>query len=440
MIMLIGQMLGCLIVAAGIGGAVGWLLRHRSAGQLAQQFMDVTTTLRLREQTLEKVQYELKVKAAAMQILESKMIASEALHQSTPQELSSRQERIHALQEELAATRQRLLTLESGEAALLSRVSDSEASTIAQAQELQQSNDACQAAQQALILKEQELLPLHEHLVVLEHHLADVDRLRARIQELEPAQGRVHWLEVQLSERDTQHRTALLEVERQLADRDQRIGEFEQLHQQLTEQEAACDSWKAKYTHAVQQATAETAQSQKIRTRVDDLQAQLTLHEQRLREKDDHIATLQRHIDASESVQREMAGRAMMVDEKEEEISRLRKRLVEVRAALRIRTDGGVAPHPVQPAGDQLSLQIGQTKPSTAPPKDDLKEIRGIGPAFERVLNNMGIVTFRQVAQWNVTDMQQIAAKLATVPDRIKRDKWIAGAKKLHEQKYGKRL
>lgn len=49
-----------------------------------------------------------------------------------------------------------------------------------------------------------------------------------------------------------------------------------------------------------------------------------------------------------------------MVGEKEEEISRLRKRLVEVRAALHIRTDGGgIAPHPVQPAGDQLSLQIG---------------------------------------------------------------------------------
>ena len=52
----------------------------------------------------------------------------------------------------------------------------------------------------------------------------------------------------------------------------------------------------------------------------------------------------------------------------------------------------------------------------------------------------MGIVTFRQVAQWDATALQQIAAKLDTVPDRIKRDKWVASAKKLHEQKYGKRL
>ena len=441
MTMLIGQMLGCLLVAAGIGGAVGWLLRHLSAAPLTEQLMDVTATLRLKGQTLEKAQYELKVQAEAMQILESKVIESEALHQSTQQELSTRHERIHALQEDLAATRQRLSALESGQAVLLARVSDSEASTIAQAQELQESNDACQAAQQALILKEQELLPSHEHRMVLEHHSAEIDRLRTRIQELEPAQGRVHWLEVQLSERDTQHRTALHEVEQQLAARDQHIGELEQLHQQLTEREAAGDSWKAKYTQAVQQATAETARSQKIRTRADDLQAQLTLHEQRLREKDNHIATLQRQSSVLESVQREMAGQAKMVDEKEEEISRLRKRLVEVRAALQIRTDGGVAPHPVQPSGNQLSLQIGQSKTSAAaPPKDDLKEIRGIGLAFERVLNNMGIVTFQQVAQWDATTMQKIADKLDTAPDRIKRGKWIANAKKLHEQKYGQRL
>jgi len=46
------------------------------------------------------------------------------------------------------------------------------------------------------------------------------------------------------------------------------------------------------------------------------------------------------------------------------------------------------------------------------------------------VLNNMGIVTFRQIARCDATAMQQIAAKLCTAPDRIKRDMWIANAKK----------
>ena len=416
MTILIGQMLGCLIVAAGIGATVGWLLRHLSAHPLTQQVMEVMTALRLKDQAMEKLQYELKVKVSAIQILESQMIASEVLHQSTHEELASRHEQIQALQEELAATRQQLSALESAQASLLMRTSASEATMNAQAAEVQQSKAALDAAQQALALKEQELLPLHERLAVLEHHPADTDRLRARIQELEPAQGRVHWLEVQLSERDTQHRTARHEIERQLAERDRRIRELEQVHQP------------------------DTAPSQKTDREIDELQAQLTLHEQRLKEKDEHIAALQQRIDSVESVQRALAGQSKMVNEQKEEISRLRKRLVEVQAALRIRTDSGAVPRPIQPAGDQLTLQIVQPVPSGSPEQDDLSEIRGIGPAFERALNNMGIVTFRQIAQWDATNLKQIADQLDTLPERITRDQWIARARKLHEQKYGKGL
>jgi hypothetical protein len=63
---LISQILGCLIVAAGIGGAVGWLLQYLPTRQLTQQFRDLTATLRLKEQRLEKAQYELKVQTASM--------------------------------------------------------------------------------------------------------------------------------------------------------------------------------------------------------------------------------------------------------------------------------------------------------------------------------------------------------------------------------------
>ena len=416
MTMFIGQMLGCLLVAAGIGSVVGWLLRHLSAGPLAQQLTDLTTTLRLKDQALEKLQDELHVNVSAMQILEEKMIASESLQQSTRQELSSRHERNHVLQEELTATKQRLAALESRQAMLLTRASANEAVITAQAEEAQQSKAALDAAQRTLTLKEQELLQLQEHLTTLEHRPADTDRLRTRIQELEPAQGRVHWLEVQLSERETQHRTALHDIERQLAERDRRIGELEQLHQP------------------------DRAPSQNTGRDIDELQAERLAHEQRLKAKDEHIAALQQRIDSVESVQRELAGQTKMVDEKEEEISRLRKRLVEVRAALRIRTDGGVAPRPIQPASDQLTLQIAQPALSTTPQKDDLTEIRGIGPAFERALNNMGIVTFRQIAQWDAANLKQIADQLETLPERIMRDQWIARAKKLHEQKYGKGL
>jgi hypothetical protein len=69
MTMFFNQMLGCLIIAAGIGGAVGWLLRNVSAGKLTQQLTDVTAMMRLKEQMLEKARYQLRDSASKMQPL-----------------------------------------------------------------------------------------------------------------------------------------------------------------------------------------------------------------------------------------------------------------------------------------------------------------------------------------------------------------------------------
>ena len=83
MTMLIGQMLGCLIVAAGIGGMTGWLLRHLSISKLNQHIFDVTTALQIKEQALHSAQLELKAKASTIQIYESELTSSEALARSS---------------------------------------------------------------------------------------------------------------------------------------------------------------------------------------------------------------------------------------------------------------------------------------------------------------------------------------------------------------------
>jgi predicted flap endonuclease-1-like 5' DNA nuclease len=441
MTILIGQIVGCLLVAAGIGGAVGWLLRHLSAGQLTQQFMDVTATLRRKEQTLEKAQYELKVQAAAMQILESKMVESEALDQSTRQELSARNDRLQALQEELAVRTQRLTVLEAEEASVRRRASEYDVATAAQSEEVHQFHLARQAAQQALESNEQERHNLQCRVAELDATVAEADRLRARVEELEPAQGRVHWLEVQLSDRDAEHRAALHQLDSQLAERDRRIGELERLQPQLKVQEAALTQWETKYAHTLTQYEAQIAIIQKQLAAQDQLRAQLLLDKQLLHERDERIDGLQHQIHELEALQHDMAGQVKMVGEKEEEITRLRKRLVEVRAALRVKTDGGtVAPRQTRQSGSQLSLEMEQAKAAKYGPKDDLRKIHGIGPVFARTLNKMGLHTFVQIARWKPEDIAKVAKKLYTAPDRIKRDKWIDEAKKLHEQKYGQQL
>ena len=257
--MFFNQMLGCLIIAAGIGGAVGWLLRNVSAGRLTQQLTDVTAMMRLKEQMLGKARNELRDTASDMQELESQMGASEALIQSKQEEISLRQERIQTLQEELATGQQRLAALELEQKILFTLVSDSKAETIAQTEEVHQSKTTREAAQQALDLKNEELRFMQERLALLEKQCADTDRLRARVQELEPAAGRVHWLEGQLNERDVQHHTALHNVELQLTERDRRIGGLEILHLQLKKQAEDNDALIAAYTQGAAQQTDQAA-------------------------------------------------------------------------------------------------------------------------------------------------------------------------------------
>lgn len=88
MSMFLNQMLGCLIIAAGIGGVVGWLLRHVSADRSAQLLADVTAMMHLKEQMLEKARYQLRAATSKMQPLESEQMASDTLSHSSQENLS----------------------------------------------------------------------------------------------------------------------------------------------------------------------------------------------------------------------------------------------------------------------------------------------------------------------------------------------------------------
>jgi predicted flap endonuclease-1-like 5' DNA nuclease len=275
----------------------------------------------------------------------------------------------------------------------------------------------------------------------LEAAVVEADRLRARVEELEPAQGRVHWLEVQLSDRDTEHRAALHQLDSQLAGQAQRIGELEPLTQRLQEREASLTQWEMKYAHTLTQHEAQIVTLQKQLAAQDQLRTQLQLNEELLQERDERIDGLQRQIQVLETQQQVLAGEVKLAGGKQAEIAGLRKRLVEVQAALRVKIDGEtVAPRQIRQHGSQLSLQIEQANAAKGGAKDDLSKIHGIGPVFAQTLNKMGLHTFVQIARWKPEDIAKVAKRLYTAPERIKRDKWIDEAKKEHYRKYGERL
>src|SRR5262245_62462798 len=102
MITLISQIVGCLIIAAGIGGIIGWLVRNLSRLSLEREFAELTTVLRKKDQAFDAAQYELKVKTSAIQTLENKLAVAESLARTVQKDLSARNERLSTLQEELA--------------------------------------------------------------------------------------------------------------------------------------------------------------------------------------------------------------------------------------------------------------------------------------------------------------------------------------------------
>ena len=61
---------------------------------------------------------------------------------------------------------------------------------------------------------------------------------------------------------------------------------------------------------------------------------------------------------------------------------------------------------------------------------DDLTKIKGIGPVLKRKLNDLGVTSFRQIADFTEADIARVNEKL-DFPGRIEREKWIEQAAEL---------
>jgi predicted flap endonuclease-1-like 5' DNA nuclease len=104
------------------------------------------------------------------------------------------------------------------------------------------------------------------------------------------------------------------------------------------------------------------------------------------------------------------------------------------------------APKPAKaPAAAKAAVAKPATAPKPAKPKkvdgparltgprngraDDLKEIEGIGPAMEKLVNGLGFYHFDQLSNWSDADVAWVDTNMASFKGRIMRDKWVAQAK-----------
>jgi large subunit ribosomal protein L21 len=101
--------------------------------------------------------------------------------------------------------------------------------------------------------------------------------------------------------------------------------------------------------------------------------------------------------------------------------SQLQSRPVESKAM----AQSTIAPSTAQPASVQAEPA------QTMNEKDNLKTIRGIGPAIEKRLNNAGVYTFEALAGLSVAELENI---LGNARRLAQEDDLIAQAKKLARQ------
>jgi NADH-quinone oxidoreductase subunit E len=77
-----------------------------------------------------------------------------------------------------------------------------------------------------------------------------------------------------------------------------------------------------------------------------------------------------------------------------------------------------------------------QPKALKAPKKgkaDDLKTMEGIGPALEKLCNELGIFHFDQIAAWGEAEVAWMDGNLKGFKGRVSRDRWVAQAKLIGE-------
>lgn len=81
---------------------------------------------------------------------------------------------------------------------------------------------------------------------------------------------------------------------------------------------------------------------------------------------------------------------------------------------------------------DKLLHSIGT---STKADADDLKEINGIGPAYEERLNEVGIYTYEQISKLKAADRDELSALDGITREKIESEEWVKQAKELLKKK-----
>jgi NADH-quinone oxidoreductase subunit E len=100
---------------------------------------------------------------------------------------------------------------------------------------------------------------------------------------------------------------------------------------------------------------------------------------------------------------------------------------------------GGVEPAAAPETMADEPAPVEPEAPGNAPEfdndADDLKKIKGIGPAIEKKLNDLGVHRFDQIAEMSEYEIDRVAQHVKGFRSRIYREDWLGQARDLQYQK-----
>jgi predicted flap endonuclease-1-like 5' DNA nuclease len=164
----------------------------------------------------------------------------------------------------------------------------------------------------------------------------------------------------------------------------------------------------------------------------------------RLRREADRLHELESALRAEQELRRQ-AGEAHsavlsglrtrvaeLENDRDRELARLGLELLEARADAQTARE---AARSAELAAAELSRALHAVSPAPAArpgkPVHGLRRIRGIGPAYQRVLEQLGVTRVEDVAAWTEADVLAFADKLRIKAERIVKDDWVGQARAL---------
>ncbi|WP_294294844.1 helix-hairpin-helix domain-containing protein [uncultured Sphingomonas sp.] len=90
-----------------------------------------------------------------------------------------------------------------------------------------------------------------------------------------------------------------------------------------------------------------------------------------------------------------------------------------------VATAAPFAPAPAKIAAD---LATPPADPAPASSRDDLTQLKGVGPKLAARLNELGITTYAQIAALSPTEAEILDAQLGSFQGRMSRDRWVEQA------------